>query len=138
MGEQASFPQLVKEAFSFLEDYGFEFTVAEERQYCVIYRGASLDIEFYWGKGELDVLLQVKIENEIFRPYISRSFELPAVVRYLVKHAFESYSPTGHVRSIEDANRNLRFMADLMKRHCASLLAGDLSVLEEITLKKRI
>ena len=93
----------------------------------------GLEIEFHHGKGELDVVLFVRRDDEIFRPYISRSFDFLDIARRRKgsKLVFPDTIPQ-YIVSGDEIDSYLELCSNLMKEYCVSILQGDLSLLEEI------
>ena len=72
------FSGIVTRTFAFLVDkYGFQLMSGERRSSLdsITYEKKPVIIEFGWYKGEIDINLRVDVENEIFRPYRSRTFD---------------------------------------------------------------
>ena len=72
--------ELVDPTFAVLfRDYGFVRKPSDEEGH-VSYFKEPLLIDFWWGKGEIDVLVEVALsftkDHKVFRAYISRTFEL--------------------------------------------------------------
>ena len=129
-----SFEILVKKYCDFLKvKYGFE-----EKSEKLVYVKGVIEIEFYQGKGELDIVFFINKQDEIFKPFVSRSFYLDEIVRRVNKNPI-SYPQTssGYLISDEDIEIHLKFCAKLLKKYCYLQLEGDLSLFEEIHLERR-
>jgi len=143
MNQSSAFFQSVRQTFDFLvRDFGYQLqrSISDDAS-CVIYTHPLMNVEFYWGKGELDVIFRVKVENEIFRPYRSRAFSLSEVIRYLDETAFNAYPQINngaYITTLSDAENVLQFHSALMHKYCTGILSGDLSLFEKLTIEKRI
>lgn len=127
-----SFDVMLKKHFSFLEDaYGFSKPDQE-----TVYAKNGLHIEFYQGNGQLDVQFFVNRNDEIFKPFVSRSFYVHEVVKKLGFNP-EPYAG-GYVISDTDIEACLTYHKRLIKEYCKPILTGDLSVLEEMHLARRL
>jgi hypothetical protein len=135
-------------AFGFLErDYGFVRKLdSMSPDAHVEYSKDPLSVDIWWGKGEIDVTfvisLQFSKDHHIFRPYVSRTFDLTQVALSIDPKALEPWrrqasEPAGYVTDPARADVYLKRCADLMRRHCIPLLSGDLAVLERLTTRRR-
>lgn len=125
--------------FGFLQDeFGFQFHPGQ-----LAYLKEPLSVTFGWYKGEIDIDFSVSLSftdtHEIFRPYLSRSFRLTEVVRQSDSPAPSSWSlgGGGYITTDEEAHAYLEGCARLMRKHCGPLLRGDLTALEQLTIKRR-
>lgn len=81
----------------------------------------------------------VRKDDEIFRPYISRSFDLANIIRRVKTETLESYPPeiTGYLTAPSIIDIHLNYYARLLKKHGKEILNGDLSVFEYVhTMRK--
>jgi len=133
------FIEFAKSDFAFLErDFGFIAGPAGDSWDAISFVKIGLSIEVSWYKGEVDVLFRVLLENDIFRPYISRSYILGEVVRQIDPNALDKCPALPEwALSAEDAHQFLIYYAMLMQKHCLSILQGDFSILEPIAIKRR-
>lgn len=100
-----------------------------------------LTIAVRWGHGELSLMFSVDLEftvsHPVFRPYVTRMFELGVIARHqgwkFIPPRDARGDQDGYIVTLEQAERRLAWEARLLQRHCAALLNGDLQVLEEIT-----
>jgi len=143
-----SFSSEVASAFGFLvTDHGFRFVDcpgyrAGER---VEFQKNPLTIGFGWYKGEVDVDFSLALEyasnHKIFRPYLSRTFQLREVAVRQNPDAFASWATRkdlgGFVTRAEQAAPYLRACAEIMRQYCIPILDGDLSQLEKITMERK-
>lgn len=143
-----SFSGEVASAFGFLlSEYGFQFV--ERRDFCagelVEYRKEPLTISVGWYKGEIDVNFSVSLEfsadHKIFRPYLSRTFQLREIAVWQDTEAFVSWATRrdlgGFVTRAEQAAPYLAACAAIMRQYCVPVLMGNLTVLEEITMERK-
>jgi len=110
------------------------------------YEKNGLEIEFYYGQGAVDIIFFIRISNEVFKPYVSRSFYLLDIINKDINKDINKIK-TGRVEfpeniphyltAAEDVDKYLSFCAGLMKKYCAIQLEGDLSVFEKIHLQRR-
>ena len=71
---------LVEHSFGFLvRDFGYSRRVPAASGSAAYFKEPLL-VQFWWGKGEIDILFEVTFDftrdHEVFRPYISRMFTL--------------------------------------------------------------
>jgi hypothetical protein len=128
------FSTYVRKNFDFLiSEYGFQ-----SHPKALGYIKNELEIEFYHGKGEIEIVLFVRRDDETFKPYISRLFDLLDIVNRLVpgKMEYPDHLPD-YFTEMSDVDEFLKFCADQTKSHCSNILEGDLSVLESIHMKRR-
>ncbi|HMK34816.1 MAG TPA: hypothetical protein VK463_07110 [Desulfomonilaceae bacterium] len=141
MTEKDRFLESVREIYNFLvKDYGFHLMIPEWRTglETIIFQGPGYDIEIGWHKGQIDILFRVKLENSLFRPYISREFSFRETILFFSATAFNDppLMPPWTITSA-DAVPVLRYYAELIDKHCDSVLRGDLEVFETLTKKRR-
>ena len=105
-----------------------------------------MSVDIWWGKGEVDVAFVVSLpfskNHAIFRPYISRTFDLLEVALRVDPNALEPWrkrsgEPAAHITGHSGAEAYLTKCVELMRKHCAPLLNGDLAVLEQMTIQRR-
>jgi len=65
-------------------DFGFALTSDDDP---VRYDSATLYVEIWSSKGEVDLIFGVKVDTDIIRPYVSHVFSLAEVVRYYLNFA---------------------------------------------------
>jgi hypothetical protein len=134
------FSSMVTRTFAFLVDkYGFQLTSGERRSSLdsITYEKKPVIIEFGWYKGEIDINIRVDVENEIFRPYRSRTFDLSRIALRQDKNAYRN-APRfpNYITTLMEAETWLQFEACIMKRFCKPILRGDIHILEEITKER--
>ena len=143
-----SFSGEVANAFGFLvSDYGFRFV--DRPDYgageMVEYRKEPVTISVGWYKGEIDVNFSVSLEfsaeHKIFRPYLSRTFQLREIAVRQNRDAFASWATRrdlgGFVSRAEQAAPYLGACAEIMRQYCVPVLMGDLTLLEHITMERK-
>jgi hypothetical protein len=70
----------VRKHFDFLiKDFRFAQTAAVDP---VRYDAATLYVEVWRDKGQIDLIVGVKVDTEIIRPYVSHRFSIAEIVRY--------------------------------------------------------
>ncbi len=128
------FSTYVRKNFDFLiSNYGFQ-----SHPKALGYIKNELEIVFYHGKGEIEIVLFVRRDDEIFKPYISRSLDLLDIVKRLVPGQMEyPDNLPEYFAEMSDVDEFLKFCADQAKSYCSNILEGDLSVLESIHMKRR-
>jgi len=124
----------VKKHFDFLvDDYGFEYHPTG-----LGYKKDDLEIEFFHGKGEMDIVFFIRREDDIFKPYVSRLFELLSIIqrqkneKIELPHDFPEY-----IISMEDVDKALSFYSSLAKKYCKEQFNGDFSLFKIIHLERR-
>jgi len=111
---------------------------AKARWTPVTYEKKPILIEFGWYKGEIDIHFRVDLENEIFRPYRSRTFALSKVALWRDKNAYcNAPKFPNYITTLSEAETWLQFEAAVMKKFCEPILHGDLGILEAITQGRR-
>jgi len=134
---QEDFTDCAKRNFKFLLEH-FGFTTAVTKYESRVFAKEFLEFELGWYKGEVDASFNVLLENNVFRPYVSRRFYLGEVVRRVDANAFvQRPSLPRWALSVDDADCFLQYYAELMQKFCLPILQGDLSVLEAITHERR-
>jgi len=141
MNDMSDFFDIVTRAFAFLTDkYGFQL-ISGPRQGSldsIRYEKKPLIIELCWYKGEIYIAFSVDLENEVFRPYISRTFHLSEIARRQDKTAYRNAPKfPDYITTREQAETAIQFEAHVMRKCCKSILRGDLSLLEEITEERK-
>jgi|SRR5579871_4623348 len=139
MSSQNEFHEGVLAAFRFLtSELGFRSIVpnSESALQPVLFEKLPFIVEVYWDKGEVDVLIRVKIDTSILRPYRRKGFYVEEIARHLKPDIFRvSRARQGREASLERALADVRFYAELTKECCRDILRGDTKVLEEILQK---
>jgi hypothetical protein len=137
--EGQRFITYASEVLGFLvNNHGFILITSDEHSKSVFFSNDSLNIETYWGKGEVDLLFRVLLENDVFRPHISKQFDLSEVVRQIDPNTFDEKPDLPEwALTANDAKCYLQYYAKLIQKYCLPILGGDLSVLESITKKRR-
>lgn len=138
------FIDYARKDFDFLvKDFGFSATTRGSGALeSVVFTKAFLELELGWYKGEVDVSFNVLLENSVFRPYISRRFNLGEVVHHIDPHAItktlsERPPLPRWALTPEDAECCLQYAAMLIQKFCPPILQGELSALESITWARR-
>ena len=143
-----SFSSEVERAFGFLvTDHAFRFVEIPDCRAgeMVEYRKEPITINFGWYKGEVDVNFSVALEfttdHKVFRPYLSRTFQLREIAVAQNPDAFADWATRkdlgGFVTRAEQAAPYLAACAAIMCQYCGPVFAGDLSLLEKITLERK-
>ena len=129
-----SFETSVRKYFDFLKiEFGFI-----NNQKNIGYEKNGLEIEFYHGNGELDIIFFVRKNDEIFKPFVSRTFYLFNIVRKLKGRKITgTENMPQYITSSQNIEEFLLFCAELMKTYCSKQLEGDLSIFEEIHIARR-
>jgi hypothetical protein len=142
---EQQFIDYASEDFGFLtKDFGF---AATPEIFCgsgVLFSKDSLLLQVClgWYKGEVDCDFRLLLESTVFRPYISRTFDLGEVVQCIDKDVISKALKEGPplprwALTAEDAHCHLLFQAMLVQNFCLPILSGDFAVLEAITWKRR-
>ena len=132
-----SFESIVRKHFAFLKsEFGFV-----DKFETLGYEKNGLEIDFYYGKGEIDVIFFVRKSDAIFKPFVSRSFYLFDIARRLKgsKLGRPANIPMS-ITSLTDEkyiDPYLAYCADIMQAHCYAQLDGDLSIFEQIHTSRR-
>jgi len=129
-----NFAGSVRKYFDFLiDDYGFHY-----HQSLVGYVKGDLEIEFFHGKGEVEIVLFIRRDDDVFKPFVSRQFDFHKVVRRIepIGIGFPDNLP-GHFTNMEDVGKYLEYCGQLAKSCCKPIFEGDMSVLEEMHLERR-
>jgi hypothetical protein len=134
------FFDVVTRSFAFLVDqYGFQL-VSDQRHNSldsIRYEKKPLVIELGWYKGEIDIAFYVDLENDVFRPYVSRAFQLSELARRQDGTAHRNGPKfPNYITTLQEAQTAVQFEAHVMRKCCKSVLQGDLSLLEQITRER--
>lgn len=134
------FFDIVTRSFAFLVDqYGFQLVCGPRQSSLdsIRYEKKPLAVEVGWYKGEIDIAFDVDLENEIFRPYVSRTFHLSELARRQDRTAYRN-GPRfpNYITTRQEAQTAIQFEAHVMRKCCKSILQGDLSLLEQITRER--
>jgi hypothetical protein len=143
--EDERFIDFASKDFGFLvKDFGFTATPDTVCGVGLSFTKHSLPLEVSlgWYKGEVDLEFQVLLENRVFRPYISRWFNLGEIVHHMdpsvMTNALKERPPLPRwALSAEDAHCFLEYHAMLVQKFCLPILNGDFAVLEAITWERR-
>lgn len=145
------FAELVEESFGYLAKE-FDFVpgpVETGAGASVSYAKAPLSIHFGWYKGEIEMIVSVSIDfaknHSVFRSYISRQFTLAELALRNDEQALRPFheaavfclEPAGLITSSEHTELFLRTASEVMRKHCRTVLEGDLALLEQITMERR-
>ena len=139
--EQKRFLDFASRDFSFLVDE-FGFTVTTDAVCGAGFAFANvplaLIINLGWYKAEVDFEFQLLLVNSVFRPYISRRFNLGEIVLHMDPNAFDRrFALPDLALSADAAHCFLRHYAMLIRKYCIPILNGDFAALEEITWERR-
>ena len=143
--EQQRFINAKLEEFEFLEkEFGFTATPETVCGVGLSFTKDNHPLKLSLGlyKGDVDFVVEVLLENSVFRPYISRRFDLGEIVQFIDSNAITKALserpplPRG-VLSAEDARYDLQYYAMLVRKFCLPILHGDFEVLETITWTRR-
>jgi hypothetical protein len=130
-----SFKSLVDQNFNFLEfDFGFR-----SLKDGIGYMKDDLELEFHEGCGQVDINFFVRKNNDIFKPFISRSFDLNSIMRKVSDEKMEPYPKDiiGYLTEGSNINLHLTYYARMLKEHGKDILNGDLTIFEQIHKKRR-
>ena len=130
-----SFKSLVAQNFDFLKD-DFGFQNLKDR---IGYVKGDLELEFYGENGQVDINFFVRKNDGIFKPFISRSFDLYSIIRKVSVEKMEPYPKdiSDYLTEDSDINLHLRYYARMLKEHGEDILTGDLTIFEQIHKKRR-
>jgi len=143
--EQQRFINVALKDFDFLvKDFGF---TATPETVCGVGLSFTKDahalkVSLGWYKGEVDFEFEVLLETSVFRPYISRRFDLGEIVNLIdpnaITKALSERPPLPRwVLSVENAHSVLQYYAMLVQNFCLPVLNGEFEVLEAITWARR-
>jgi hypothetical protein len=128
------FSKSVRTHFDFLvHDFGFALTSDGDP---VRYDTGALYVELWSAKGEVDLFFGVKIDTDILRPYVSHRFSLAEVVRYYKTGPFPTFESFSSAPGIPEPERYMMYLSTLAKRYCSSILSGDITALERLSVNR--
>lgn len=138
-----TFEELVDQELEFLvSGHGFRRGQVADGQ--VEFVKHPLALRVVWGQGEVAVVftidLEFTVDHPVFRPFLTRTFELSEVCRRSGWKPSARSNPgtaANYVVTIERAHAELQRAAALLKKYCRPVLSGDLAVLERITLARQ-
>jgi len=121
----------VQTHFDFLiRDFGFTRTSDKDP---LRYDTATLYVELWSGKGDIDLIFGVKIDTETIRPYVSHVFGIAEIVRYYKTGPFPAFESFSGVPELDKEERFLIYLSTLTKKYCGDILRGDLTALERLS-----
>jgi hypothetical protein len=121
----------VRTHFDFLiNDFGFALTSAEDP---IRYDAATLYVEVWWDKGQIDLIVGVKIDTEIIRPFVSHRFSIDEIVRYYKTGPFPTFGSFAPMPGVTEEKRFVIYLAVLTKKYCGDILRGDMTALERLS-----
>ena len=128
------FKTLVRKHFDFLKtEYGFG-----DNPHTFGYKKGIIELEFYYGKGEIEICFFIRRADDIFKAYVSRTFDLLSIIR--IERQSDIVFPEnlrGYMISDEDMDNYLYFVAKLTRKYCVRQLDGDMSLFEALHLEWR-
>ena len=130
-----SFKSLADQNFNFLElDFGFR-----SLKDGIGYMKDDLELEFYEGNGQVEINFFVRKNNDMFKPFISRSFDLDSIMRKVSGEKMEPYPKDiiGYLTEDSNINLHLKYYARMLKEHGKDILKGDLTIFEQIHKERR-
>ena len=128
------FGKSVRRDFDFLtNDFGFALTSDDDP---VRYDAATLYVEIWSSKGEIDLIFGVEVDTDIIRPYVSHVFSLAEVVRYHKTGPFPGFGSFPAIPGITEEQRFLIYLATLTKKYCGDILRGEIAALERLSLNR--
>jgi len=128
------FGKAVRRDFEFLiNEFGFALTSDDDP---VRYDAATLYVEIWSSKDEIDLIFGVKVDTDILRPYVSHIFSLAEVVRYYKTGPFPGFGSFSAIPGITEEQRYLIYLATLTKKYCGDILRGDITALERLSVNR--
>jgi hypothetical protein len=125
------FGTCVRKHFDFLiNDFGFALTSAENP---VRYHAGRLYVEIWWDKGQIDLVVGVKVDTEVIRPYVSHRFSIAEIVRYYKSGPFPTLDSFCLTPEVTREERCVIYLAVLTKKYCGNILRGDITPLERLS-----
>jgi len=116
------FGTCVRRHFDFLiDDFGFALTSAEHP---VRYDAATLYVEVWWDKGQIDLVVGVKVDTEVLRPYVSHRFSIAEIVRYYKTGPFPTLASFPPMPEVAREERSVIYLAALAKKYCGDIFRG--------------
>lgn len=141
MSARKHFINTAKKEFSFLTDtYGFALSLPESDSSLepLRYDNLPLYTEISWYKGELGVIVGYTGETPILRPYQSRIFSLAEIALHLDSHSLaDAPRFPNYITAENEILTAIAYWSQIMKRYCSAILGGNITVLEEIALKRQ-
>ncbi len=130
-----SFKSLVTNNFNYLKSQ-YDFRDLENG---IGYIKEDLELEFHGGNGQVDINFYVRKNDDIFKPFISRSFDLETILRKISPDGLEAYPGeiNGYLTENSSINTHLKYYARMLKNHGGHILQGDLKVFEKIHKRRR-
>jgi len=124
-------PLAAQRHFDFLiRDFGLARTSDNDP---VRYDSATLYVEIWSDKGEIDLIFGVKIDTETLRPYVSHMFSISEIVGYYKTGPFPAFESFSAAPELDKEERFLIYLATLTKKYCGDILRGDLTPLERLS-----
>lgn len=128
------FSTYMRKRFDFLKhDYGFEY-----HSKALGYTKNDLELEFYYGRGEVQIIFFVNRIDEIFKPYVSRSFDLLSVIKQPKNdQVIYPKNISWPLLEMKDVDLHLEYCANLARVHGKEILMGNMDIFEKEHLKRR-
>jgi hypothetical protein len=128
------FSTYVRKNFDFLEkEYDFK-----SHHKALGYIKGDLELEFHYGRGEIEIVFFVQRDDEIFRPYVSRAFDLPSVIKQPKNGKIQYPTNLSYpLMEMTDVDIYLSYCASILKEYGKSILSGNMEIFEKIHLMRR-
>jgi hypothetical protein len=96
-----------------------------------------LELEFHYGRGEIEIVFFVRRDDQIFRPYVSRSFDLLSVIKQPKEAGLTHPTLPYPILEMKDVDMYLSYCASLLKEYGKSILEGDMEIFEKRHMMRR-
>jgi hypothetical protein len=128
------FEKTVRTHFDFLiHEFGFTLTSDDDG---VRYDAPTLYVGLGSSKGEIDLILGVKVDTDTIRPYASHVFGIDEIVRYYKTGPFPVFASFPAIPGVSEEERFVIYLATLARKYCGEILRGDLTVLERLSVNR--
>ncbi len=140
---KSKFKDIVLSTMQFLiSEYGYVYESEDDWTHKFI--GPHLNVEIYYGKWELDVVLYRRVYTSVLRPNKIGSFYLEQLLQCIESNELSelhalAMSHTEKSRSeapkYDELEKTLQFYARKLKEHFSMVLKDDLKFLEQLAVK---
>ena len=134
MNTEDGFAEIVSKHFDFLKkEYGFLDHPSE-----LGFINGPVELEFHHGKGEVDIFFFIRRDDNIFRPFISRSFDIWSIIKRQMPDTLHWPNDIPeYLTTMEDIDKYLSFCSEFAKKYCKTQFEVDMALFEEIHLERR-
>ena len=119
-----------RNSFDFLvEECGFDWTPQEN---CLRYDAPKLYFEVWFGSGDHDILVGLKVDTPKIRPGMSHLFNFARLMRYYHQKPLPTLDAFPQAAHLGGAEKYFFYYAFWTKKYLMNLLKGNIAILDQI------